>query len=502
MIKFGGVNLLMPDPWGAFGPWLDQYLPLEDMRLFGPSASMNGFRTGTRTQHYTASVNVPVGNWPAPPRAKLNTLYWPSGASRWAVGLFLASADQKTAVMQAVGTGRYGDLVLGTSNEATVDTGSITASMCLLAPRPLSVPDVGKGLWLLPLVDQRYWWQYKDATDSMVSNGTSTTWDDMYGFLATALGVSITRASVSASYLLPDPIEMTRRFENPAVLLDAVAWSCGQRIVRDLDGTVRALSAAQGGTRLTNLASYQSDDQEYFAVAGSKNTTSDVLLPAQVKVVFRKFKTKHAQADGTYYTITKTGSTYTSLPTVSGTSKTVFDTMAADYTSGSLDNSSALDALATQIATDFYAWGANAFDVSLGGIKNFSPSGFEDYLWYHVGGLSPNPQCGQQYEAYTRIASLPANWQVEEMLHQASDAVKDWAKWIHFTLPSALATTDASKASCTVYDYWQGGSPGSTVTVYNPAASSNYIFAGDSGARGLACYDDIEDKYKIVQLQC
>lgn len=76
------------------------------------------------------------------------------------------------------------------------------------------------------------------------------------------------------------------------------------------------------------------------------------------------------------------------------------------------------------------------------------------------------------------------------------------ARWIHFTLPSALLNTQSSKASCTVNDHWGGVSPGATVTVFNPAASSNNIFSGASGAKGLAVYDDIDDKYWLVQLQC
>jgi hypothetical protein len=76
------------------------------------------------------------------------------------------------------------------------------------------------------------------------------------------------------------------------------------------------------------------------------------------------------------------------------------------------------------------------------------------------------------------------------------------ARWISFTLTASLATTDASKSSTTVSDYWQGTNPGSTVTVYNQPASSNYIFSGASGAKGLACLDDIDDKYRIVQMEC
>lgn len=76
------------------------------------------------------------------------------------------------------------------------------------------------------------------------------------------------------------------------------------------------------------------------------------------------------------------------------------------------------------------------------------------------------------------------------------------AAWIRFTLPSALTTSQASKASCTVDDYWGGDDPGATVTVYNPDASSNYIFAGPNGGKGLATWDDIDEKYWILNLEC
>lgn len=76
------------------------------------------------------------------------------------------------------------------------------------------------------------------------------------------------------------------------------------------------------------------------------------------------------------------------------------------------------------------------------------------------------------------------------------------AALIEFTLPSALATTDASKAGCTVDNYIQGPNPGATVTVYNKTASSNYIFSGASGHKGWAAYDDRADKYRILQIEC
>ena len=81
------------------------------------------------------------------------------------------------------------------------------------------------------------------------------------------------------------------------------------------------------------------------------------------------------------------------------------------------------------------------------------------------------------------------------------------AGWIKFTITSSdLATTDASKSGQTVDSY--GGSqqdvqnPGTTVTIYNMAASSNYLFEGVVGHKGMALYNAADDKYNIVQMEC
>lgn len=77
------------------------------------------------------------------------------------------------------------------------------------------------------------------------------------------------------------------------------------------------------------------------------------------------------------------------------------------------------------------------------------------------------------------------------------------AKYINFTLSSALTTAQASKTGCTVNFYWGGGTnPGATVTVWNQPASSNYIFASGNGKRGLASYDAANDKYWILNTEC
>lgn len=77
------------------------------------------------------------------------------------------------------------------------------------------------------------------------------------------------------------------------------------------------------------------------------------------------------------------------------------------------------------------------------------------------------------------------------------------ANWIRFKLPAGgLTTSMASAAGCSVEYAWDGFSPGSSVTIYNIALESGYLFQGDAGAVGLAFYDPNQDRYHMAQLEC
>ncbi len=80
--------------------------------------------------------------------------------------------------------------------------------------------------------------------------------------------------------------------------------------------------------------------------------------------------------------------------------------------------------------------------------------------------------------------------------------VQRLAKHVEFTLGTALATTDASVSNATVTDFYEGISPTGTQTVYNRSASSNFIFEGDIGDKGMAVLDYSDGRYKIWMMEC
>lgn len=177
-------------------------------------------------------------NYVTPPTVKdLGRLYWPRSASRFAFGHFVVSdriLEQIRPLAYAGGT-----LVSLTLNIDDESHAAISTSMYLLPPRPISqisVPGVpGGNLWMMTLVDDRYFWWYRSG--SIIVNEGVTTWNLLYEEIASALGISLTIDTVDPSYQMPT--RRMRSLNQPLpVLLDAVAMSVGQQVIRKFNGTV------------------------------------------------------------------------------------------------------------------------------------------------------------------------------------------------------------------------------------------------------------------------
>lgn len=178
---------------------------------------------------------------------RMQALWWPTGASRWAVGHFLAPADRVDAIVAVVAPPDSPAVPAPLVWSDGVDT--LATDLYLLPPRPLAqitAPTAGQPLHLLTLVDERYYWPYHPAT---IPVSGATTWAQLYTLIAGELGIALAAETVPAVYGQPSALFGGRQ-ENLAVLLDAVAQQVGQRMVRNLDGTVEALSFATSQARL------------------------------------------------------------------------------------------------------------------------------------------------------------------------------------------------------------------------------------------------------------
>lgn len=71
-----------------------------------------------------------------------------------------------------------------------------------------------------------------------------------------------------------------------------------------------------------------------------------------------------------------------------------------------------------------------------------------------------------------------------------------------FSLSAALAVTDASKGA-TISHATIDGYDTESITVHNHDTSgSNDLFEGDSGDKGTAYYNGVDDKWYIIQMEC
>ena len=583
-LSFGGEPLRY-DQGGQIQGFLDKYQDLIDLRDIAPTLKQrfDGF---------------PLPNYPTPPQIRLNQLYWPTGAARWTAGYFLADNKAKEAIVAAAHPTSSTNTPLAFKASDDLDSEDFETSLYLLAARRIPSVPGGRHLWLMVLVDERYWWQFRSIEDTQVT--ASTTWDALYSTLGSQLGVTIDVDEVAVAYLKPDPVSLTKRYDNAAILLDAVAHSVGQRICRRQDGTVQASSwSTSQALRLANMVALTPVRQ----AAGGDIGYGPV--PASVDVVCRKFVDgipipDKAQA----YNEVAADHLADTPETTTSTAKTFHSTAYADCTTSGTDsapsNNADLATLAGEIASDYYDSTLFVYDRTFDAIKEWKPSGYDDHILYQFGGEYPNPTItastiitnqdeerpaaktklakGYTRRYHTRVQSCMPNFGAEHQLsqdaltvlgpfqfgvldeelngnnpatmsvHVSSDigdrtvtgheaatpnievynflgkdipsgtSVYAWfnfeserwyvnlpsgkAKWIRFSLDGALLTTDASQASCQVEDFWQGSTPGATVTVWNMTASANYVFEGDAGDMGLATLDDIDDKYRIVQMEC
>lgn len=411
MLSFGGHALLLPDPDGELMRFLDRYQPLDDLQLFGEPKSLKSDRWSSRWES-RLTIGLPVANYPAMPRLQLNTLYWPTGASRWAYGVFLCDGATKNKIVADAHDSNTNALTFkfGDTEQQQLET-----EMYLLPPRPVAVLDSqgDSDLWLLPLVDDRYWWQFLSTGNTLEAADGTYLWDDVFSAL-NGIGPTFTHDDVAAAYLRPDPTEITRRYDSLAVVMDAAALSVGQRFVRWLDGTVKAVNAETADEQLVDNQELEGDP-----IAGGDMQTQAGNAPAEVTVAYRKSRDHHPYCDGEIYILTEAAPE--DIRALRASSKhIVHSTAFADYTDNyyqeSPNNGTALETLKDKIAADYYDWLGLRFDHTFQGVREWFPCGAEDHIQWIFG-----RQCAGQYEAHTRIVSLPSNFAPETQLSQDPD---------------------------------------------------------------------------------
>lgn len=276
-LTFGDVALILPT--AQLLDWIERNIDPSEVHSFG-SRTWPG--PGLLDVAFPASARMPRD-------VKINRLRWPTGASRWSTFFGLADAESYAKIRDAAN----GDDGLSTtplplkmaSSEAD-DAETVETEMILLKGVPLTQL-LAEGdfspsnLYLLTLVDARYNWGEVPAPDFgiKIPDTTPTTWKDCYDALAGALGIALDfgptpepedpppsdeppppppepEDAVDPAYLYPD-VTLNAPGESAAILLDALAWNTGKKVVRKLDGTVHVMGFDR------SLATRKADDDAF-----------------------------------------------------------------------------------------------------------------------------------------------------------------------------------------------------------------------------------------------
>lgn len=441
-VTYAGVPLLLPDE--RLQAHLDRH-----------------WRPGPEWQHpgYTAPglMHLPRPYPPEPTRPRLGVLRWPTGASRFGVYYGLADSDILAKLDAAAPYESQ-------SYHLTLSDGirSVSPVMYMLPPRPLAT-GAGNDLYLITLVDRRYFWPASGEITSFSNTPRYATWaalfDDLFAGYAGGLGNGLaslyTLDSVPAAYKSPSTrfnLEHLLYYTYPiSVVADAAAASIGCRIIFGLDGSVRVIRPENARTLLdTQYNSFQSDRISGGRIPSNRLGSG---LPS-VQVLFPV----DPASPGNYSPIVASPS----IPALT----TIFPNWSANSSGGVFNaqiyadlyaSASASDrsAYAAQIGEDWYRWQSSDVEAVYQGIAPWAPTGMEDALEFEIG-LGPDSATPT---AATRVVRPPlGDWNIYGS--PRPDQI-DAKRWVQITGGSDAAGYSGYEISQTAPGTW-------TVNFSNP----------------------------------
>ncbi len=427
-----------------FSDLIDELNKLIDFKFL---SDMGGSRPAGRNLDALAR-DLPAAKWPNVD-VPIGCYYYPTSAGRWSVFRGLATSSMAKAMLaQTKGmlpkpfVLKSVPIVPGNPTEAqyTVET-----NLYMLPPRPLAEHgNQFDGLYLITLVDERYYWQNSPFTFHATN---ITEWKTLIASLSSVLGSSITIPAVESVYGQPEQdSQLWVNAENAPALLDAVALSVGRVVVRAYDGTYSLLSPSESSTSVEMSrgnadAVVRCAGGDMFSSgtnikAGNLTAARNAVVPSSLIVTFPKYvqgddpvphflNPRYANQRPSAWFEDSYGSVYSvTIPVQSGGANcsglsgtsigTVHSTAKALY-SGEIQatpvNSSGLTALALQIAKDYYDGQVlSALDEVYPGTYAWTPEGIHDIVWTYS---------ERKHQASTRIMRAEWNAIASEMQHRS-----------------------------------------------------------------------------------
>ena len=407
MIRFARVELLMEDIDGYVADYVGKYLEWPRSLINPPARTIDSKSRCQRPK------------WPDAPMLRPNQLYWPTGATRWGQCIALATTDIKDQILANLADGAAQfemsvndatPLTVAIANDVDGPTfdlhESVSVPMYLLPPERVS--QYGDTLWIIPLVDFRYWWQ------QITFVSVATSWSELYDELETALGCTLTRDTedaLSVNYGIPDPCFFRNGSINAAAALDMYCWSTNQRLVAELDGSFVLRSSATANSLYLAERDAQLGDLTTASSAGGEFEASDD-GDVPTNIVFRFTNDQDApiysyEQDPLDTPVWASGGKLEVMcPAIS--TRVLLD---LDTFGGTTENDAQLEAIADQWSGGYWLWTEARFAWSFNLLLSWHLTGYEDYLLLDLSrypDAAPDADDGQNvYTARTFIKSLP-----------------------------------------------------------------------------------------------
>lgn len=340
---------------------------------------------------------VPWNNWGITYPAQFGKmepgkLWWPTGASRF--GVYTGIADQDAVDQWRVS-------ILGESETEVSRSGAqfnmtdranemLERTMYMLPPRPLPFYLTAHPVYLVTLVDVRYWWWYYNTSD--LAADPIGSWDDLFDLFRDTLEIDPGDWSYTTPdepYVLPGDLLAKASHIPLPILMDAAAWSIGCRIVVDFDlpeltGKVSVMPLAESrvnrenGLKLKQVLSGGKYDMR-STFGADEGRDAGLILPAWIRVSYPRVNDLGEVIGRTAYDVdVSTTDGFEGYELFGET--VIYDT--AETTSDEPDDSD-LIFLAGQLAKDYLGYEAEGnINVTLAGIRYLDPCGLYDVVEY------------------------------------------------------------------------------------------------------------------------
>ena len=395
---------LLEDPNGVVSGYIEKYHTASLSRILCENAATVVNRGNKTIIHNYAQMPTP----------KINQIVIPTGATRWSHGLLLADDTTKSDIYAACNYGAdpLSLVFSSTIGEEDESKSTITLTVWCLPPRRVS-PETNNedvvNLWMIPIVDERYWWQFQhvDKLSEVVVSAEITDVEMLQLQLTDMTNATRINVNPKAVFSILPSFAKLNDYENLPIMIDTANAHAGQRTVIIINSesetgrnkfasisgidSITTLDANLQGT--IGLPTPNITVGTPYLVAGGKATSAGGYIDTNdYTSAPQSVDIQTTEGVYTNKTAAEASPTYRYKTGVIGAWRTCYD-----ETPGS--------ELIAQTNKDYYFQFSHQFDYTFAGVQPWQQGYFDDYMVL-TQNWNPKTQC---YSTFTRVCSRPPN---------------------------------------------------------------------------------------------